>query len=117
MVRLNKKERYLYNKHWRKTHKEKCRQYDIESGKYYQKLLNELKLDMGCAICGYNKCSLALAFHHVESKYKKCAIGYLWLRRRFPSIQEEIAKCVLLCANCHSEIHYKDNKSFKGDVE
>jgi hypothetical protein len=58
-----------------------------------------------CIDCGYNKCSTAMHFHHLDPDQKEFQIGgkhsYSWLR-----IKEELDKCVLLCANCHSERHH-----------
>lgn len=59
-----------------------------------------------CEICGYNKCLTALDFHHKDETQKKFSIsnGY---RTSQPKklILEEIKKCVLLCSNCHHEVH------------
>lgn len=56
-----------------------------------------------CKICGYNKCFRALSFHHIDPKTKDFTISgltYKWAR-----IKAEIDKCILVCLNCHSEIH------------
>jgi len=57
-----------------------------------------------CRICGYDKCSAALEFHHPGSD-KDFGLSYKGLFRSFSSIAEEVSKTVLLCANCHREIH------------
>lgn len=66
--------------------------------------LRSYKLTRGCSKCGYNKCGRALSFHHINDKAdsvsKMCVQGRRWER-----ILEEISKCVLVCANCHAEIH------------
>jgi len=67
-----------------------------------RKLLRELKIN-GCAICGYNKCTLALQFHHVNPKDKKFNIIMKQMYNK--EIISELNKCILLCANCHLEIH------------
>jgi len=55
----------------------------------------------GCAICGYKKCLSALAFHHVGgSKVDKVSS-----LQSISAVRNEIDKCVLLCANCHAEVH------------
>lgn len=66
--------------------------------------VKKLKLEMGCSKCGYKKCSRALHFHHLDPKEKKFEIG--WATTRGASLvrlRSEIAKCVLLCSNCHCE--------------
>jgi hypothetical protein len=58
-----------------------------------------------CRVCGYNKCSDALEFHHVESSSKEMQVGNSF-NRSWDLILTEIAKCVLVCNRCHREIHY-----------
>lgn len=59
-----------------------------------------------CSICGYNKCNSALDFHHTGSETKDLDIS------RYSSwelIKPELDKCILVCRNCHSKLHYKNN--------
>ena len=55
-----------------------------------------------CSICGYNKCSNALEFHHTteEKEFNIAGARFGWNK-----LKEEIKKCILLCANCHREHH------------
>ena len=57
-----------------------------------------------CGICGYNKCDRNLVFHHIDPSQKEFAFGQLqskaWLK-----LVEEVKKCVMLCHNCHGEVH------------
>lgn len=55
-----------------------------------------------CSICGYNKCQQALCFHHINPDEKKMDFSG---SRSWESLIEEANKCVLVCANCHAEIH------------
>lgn len=72
------------------------------------KYMQELKVN-GCAICGYNECSRALQFHHVNSQDKKfCICKHALTSKSVESLGEEIVKCILLCANCHAEIHDRE---------
>lgn len=68
----------------------------------------EYKNSLGgkCQVCGYNKCQKALHFHHIDPKTKNFAISEA-LRKSYPQqeVWEEIKKCILVCANCHVEIH------------
>lgn len=63
-----------------------------------------------CSICGYNKCLAALEFHHLDSEEKDFQIskGYSY---SFERIKKELEKCILVCANCHREIHNPDQKA------
>ena len=68
------------------------------------KFINRLKIN-GCAICGYNKCNAALDFHHVEKSNKKFRFTRCLSDEH---TIEEFHKCILLCSNCHREIHAKE---------
>lgn len=57
-----------------------------------------------CSKCGYNKSLNALDFHHVNPSQKN--IKWNSFRNRFnDKLKKELDKCILLCANCHREIH------------
>ena len=58
-----------------------------------------------CEICGYNKCISALEFHHLDPTQKEYGIGYKGYTRSIEKNKKEADKCVLVCANCHREIH------------
>jgi len=58
-----------------------------------------------CAICGYNKCQRVLSFHHINPSKKEFDLSSRGLTRSWKKIEEEIKKCILLCANCHMEVH------------
>lgn len=57
-----------------------------------------------CQQCGYDKCSRALCFHHVDSSDKFATVSHIY-NHSWAKIQEELDKCVLLCMNCHAERH------------
>lgn len=58
-----------------------------------------------CSCCGYNKCKAALEFHHLDPNEKEFGLGTKGLTRSWDKIKIELDKCILLCANCHREIH------------
>ena len=58
-----------------------------------------------CILCGYKKCQRALSFHHLDPKKKEFDLSSRGLTRSWDRIKKEIDKCVLLCANCHMEVH------------
>lgn len=62
-----------------------------------------------CQKCGYNKCPGALIFHHLDPKQKDFGISAQGKTRSFEKIKPELDKCILLCQNCHAEIHYEED--------
>lgn len=57
-----------------------------------------------CSCCGYNKYYGALEFHHVNPEEKDADWGIL-KKKSWDKITKELDKCVLVCSNCHREIH------------
>jgi predicted HNH restriction endonuclease len=58
-----------------------------------------------CAICGYKKCEQALEFHHLDDNHKDFGISAKGYTRSWDKVKEELDKCLLICANCHREVH------------
>ncbi len=58
-----------------------------------------------CQICGYSRCLTALDFHHVDATSKEFELSQRGLTRSWDKILVEAKKCILVCANCHREIH------------
>jgi transposase len=57
-----------------------------------------------CVFCGYNRCIKALEFHHTNPNEKDFTLGSN-TNRAWEKVKKEIDKCILVCANCHREIH------------
>lgn len=58
-----------------------------------------------CEICGYSRCQSALEFHHRDPKEKDFGIATNSSYKNMGLLKKEIDKCILVCANCHREIH------------
>ncbi len=59
-----------------------------------------------CQCCGYNNCNAALELHHVDPKEKEISFGKIMAHpSAWKKIVVELRKCVLLCSNCHREVH------------
>lgn len=67
-----------------------------------------------CEVCGYNKCIDAFDFHHLDPSKKEFRISD-GCTRSWDKIKLELDKCILVCANCHREIHFELNKVEKED--
>lgn len=85
--------------------------------KYYRKYKSKIDLErkmrllmlksmLGgrCVRCGYSKSMAALDFHHLDSSTKRFTLSTS-LTRAWSELEQEANKCVLLCANCHRELH------------
>jgi hypothetical protein len=81
--------RYKYVKEWRKRTK--------------LKLISAF--GSKCGICNYQKCTDALEFHHLSNDDKNFTISKWHKIANWKKLVEECKKCVLLCANCHREVH------------
>jgi predicted HNH restriction endonuclease len=58
-----------------------------------------------CTQCGYDKCQEALEFHHLDPSQKDFGLGKKGLCHTWPKAKAEAEKCILVCSNCHREIH------------
>lgn len=57
-----------------------------------------------CERCGYDRCIDALEFHHIDPNQKDKSFGNMKLMR-WDKQKKELELCILVCANCHREIH------------
>lgn len=64
-----------------------------------------------CKECGYNKCMGALDFHHTGQK--EINISEALTQWNWNRLEKELSKCILLCANCHREHHYRKVDDYK----
>ena len=88
--------------HW------KCLKCQTEAVQKRRNKLKELAIEYKggrCQCCGYNKCYRALEFHHIDPNEKDFGIGAKGYTKSWEAIKEELDKCVLVCSNCHREIH------------
>lgn len=59
-----------------------------------------------CQCCGYSTTNKALAFHHIDPAEKDIGFGDTRANpKSWSKIVNELRKCILVCHNCHSEIH------------
>lgn len=71
-----------------------------------REVVRTLKEEHGgqCVLCGYSKCLGALDFHHRDPSTKEARIS-TGNTKSIARLRVEAAKCILVCANCHREIH------------
>lgn len=88
-IKPDKEDNYTHVKRFR--HKVKERLVEYAGGK--------------CCKCGYDRCMSALEFHHLDPNEKDFGIGERGKTLSFEKMKKEVDKCILVCANCHREIH------------
>ena len=66
------------------------------------KAVQDYKTAVGCVDCGFNSHPAALQFDHCVGSDKKFNIGEKVGSRSMDAIWEEVAKCDVVCANCHA---------------
>jgi hypothetical protein len=95
-------------KDWDETYKEKFRQYGYK--KRYEKKIKLLEMSGNkCSSCGYDKCPDALSFHHIDKSTKSFGLSADIIHSKsWDIILEELKKCILVCMNCHAEMHYNE---------
>ena len=64
---------------------------------------------MSCKICGYDKSNYAKHFNHLDKTNKREVSSMN--QHSLKEVKKEIRKCVLVCANCHAEIHEKERNT------
>ena len=110
--------REAFNALWRKWYaKNAAKKYAWQKRRRtdLRKWWNELKATKRCERCG-ETAPECLHFHHRDPAEKdlelSLAIGRGWAKER---ILAEVAKCEVLCANCHMKHHWEERKSSRGD--
>ncbi|MDP1709789.1 MAG: HNH endonuclease signature motif containing protein [Candidatus Komeilibacteria bacterium] len=58
-----------------------------------------------CQLCGYSRCPNAFDLHHIDEKQKDFSLSKDGLTRSWERTKKEADKCILVCANCHRELH------------
>lgn len=62
-----------------------------------------------CQRCGYSKYPEVLEFHHLNPEEKEFDLARNL--RCLEILRKEIKKCLLLCPNCHREVHIEQKSS------
>jgi hypothetical protein len=61
-----------------------------------------------CSVCGYDKCLRAIEFHHLDPDKKSETYNKRFTSWGFERQKKELENCIIVCSNCHREIHSKD---------
>jgi hypothetical protein len=101
-------EAFYRNRNCRDGHLNQCKKCTVgryrvgvqERAKRDRAYFQQVKLERGCADCGYNASAVALDFDHMPGAVKLYRIACMAGMSR-TLVDAEIAKCEVVCANCH----------------
>jgi hypothetical protein len=96
-----------YMRRWYQENKARHIGYVRSREKRIKAWLREYKESLGCEMCGETH-PACLEFHHTNSQEKRFNMGRLDAYLSLKLIRTEIAKCRLLCANCHRKEHWDE---------
>lgn len=94
--------KHKYYKVYYDTHKDFIKKSKKKKESKLTQYIRSRKAD-GCVICG-EKDLACLDFHHLRDK--EFVLASCVKNRGMSSINKEIDKCVVLCANCHRKLHF-----------
>jgi len=113
----NKEKIAAKNKRYRERNKEKVaegkrkqyREYRMQWVAYLGRLVA-----LECNSCGYNKTFAALDFHHTRDKvfHITSMMMKALTKQNKETMKKEVEKCIVLCANCHRELHDRDTGDY-----
>jgi len=104
-----------------RTNDEKVQASRLKSKRYYEKRKKELGVNPvternrrrkmsivnflggSCIICGYKRTPKNITFHHCYDK--DLHLDSRALSLSMENIRKELSKCIMVCHNCHGEIH------------
>jgi hypothetical protein len=97
------RDRYRNDAAFRERHKEAVKRTRLCQREAARKVVIQAK-SHGCVLCSESE-PTCLDFHHVRGK-KEFSLGDV-MRGRYSvaRIEAELAKCIVVCANCHRKIH------------
>jgi len=93
----------------KRTYKDR-REYLIKAVGARRKKVREMAVEYKgskCEKCRYDRCIDALEFHHIDPNQKDFTISSKGYTRSWERVKTELDKCMILCANCHREVHEK----------
>lgn len=101
----DKEKQRAYERAWYTRNAEKVRAKASRRRRAIAEWFRSFKRTLACVRCGENDW-VCLDFHHRDSRKEDPVISYMWkngwgIRR----ILAEIAKCDVLCSNCHRKFH------------
>lgn len=89
------------------AYKTSAKHFKAQLKEWYQ----ELKSNVRCSRCGDSK-PWRLSFHHTDPSAKEGTVSQMVMDNKSRAkVLAEIEKCIVVCHNCHADIHYEENRS------
>lgn len=107
----SKEKSKFYYKNNSDKHKKEIKIRKIKNQLETKTKLCDFLLKNPCKVCGENDI-LVLEFDHLCDKEKEIS-NLICRNASWETIEKEIAKCQVLCSNCHRKKTHKENNSFK----
>lgn len=101
----NTEQQRKYQREWYQRNKERKLQGQRELRLARRAIVNAEKLRRGCEHCGYNASPIPLDAHHHNGDKDFEIEKAIRDRKPIEKILAELAKCQILCANCHRIEH------------
>jgi transposase-like protein len=108
-----------WDRSYYQRHKSERRVADAERKYRLYEYLQRIKAQAKCKYCGESHPAV-LQFHHRDPREKDFDISTFVYHQKggLEKLEAEIAKCDVLCANCHLKYHYEnDQRRLHGVVE
>ena len=94
-----------YQRRWYQVNKEKHKASVARSRRRRIERFQEFKQGLKCNRCGEGHIA-CLEFHHLDPDAKEQSIARACRRWSWEHLMAEVAKCEVLCANCHRKHHH-----------
>jgi hypothetical protein len=94
------------HEHYVKT-QEETKQKTKENKAQFKAEWRIFKSTLKCTKCGENH-PATLDFHHKDPSQKEREVSWFIKNSQFAKAVKEVAKCIVLCANCHRIHHYEE---------
>src|SRR5437868_1253938 len=100
-----------YRRAWYERNKERAKASVIKRERELIRLVEARKAEIGCCMCS-EKHPACLDFHHRDPLEKEMEISRIVQDRGWgiKRLEAEIAKCDVLCANCHRKLHWEERR-------
>jgi hypothetical protein len=100
-----------YNKEYEKQHPQRRRESNDAYKARIKAEITAYKVERGCYICKEGD-PVCLDLHHRDPQQKELNPANMWNRGWGPPrVAAELAKCDVICANCHRKLHRKEREA------